>query len=161
MIAYNGSDVRRINHSLKVTAFATLIAELEGCSPDIVERTAVAAILHDIGIHAAEANHGSTAGKYQELEGPAIASQLLDEIDAPDALKERVCFIVGHHHTLGAIDGLDFQILVEADCLVNAYEDQLSPEGIQSMRRKAFRTKSGSLLFDTMYTEGALEGPSE
>ena len=28
---------------------------------------------------------------------------------------ERICFIIGHHHTYKAIDGLDFQILVEAD----------------------------------------------
>ena len=31
----------------------------------------------------------------------------------------RVEYLVGHHHTYKDIDGLDYQILVEADFLVN------------------------------------------
>lgn len=36
---------------------------------------------------------------------------------------ERVCYLIGHHHTYTGIDGRDYQILVEADFLVNLYED--------------------------------------
>lgn len=153
MIDYNGTDVRRINHALKVTAFARLIAELEECDADVIERTTVAAILHDIGIHEAEAKHGSAAGKYQELEGPAVAARLLEGIEASDSFKARVCFLVGHHHTPGAIDGVDFQILVEADYLVNAFEDDLSAGALHSARLKVFRTASGRSLLETMYAD--------
>ena len=50
------------------------------------------------------------------------------------------------------IDGLDYQILLEADFLVNAYEDQLKPEAIATFRDKVFRTPSGlQLLKDTYH----------
>ena len=43
-----------------------------------------------------------------------------------DSLIDRVCFLVGHHHTYTEIDGIDFQILVEADFLVNAREEKMT-----------------------------------
>lgn len=153
MIDYNGTDVRRVSHALKVMAFANLIAQLEQCSAELVERTTVAAILHDIGIHEAEAKHGSAAAKYQEVEGPPVAARLMDGIEMPESLKERVCFLVGHHHTLSAIDDLDFQILVEADYLVNAFEDELSADALRSAHLKVFRTASGRSLLETMYRD--------
>ena len=33
---------------------------------------------------------------------------------------ERVAYLVGHHHTFIGIDGIDYQILVEADYIANA-----------------------------------------
>jgi len=35
-----------------------------------------ASILHDVGIKAAEEKHGSSAGHFQELEGPEIARKI-------------------------------------------------------------------------------------
>ena len=32
---------------------------------------------------------------------------------------ERVAYLIGHHHTYDKIEGMDYQILVEADFLVN------------------------------------------
>ena len=153
MIRYNGTDVRRIDHALKVTAYASLIAELEGLEPALVERITLAAILHDIGIHEAAAKHGSTVGKYQELEGPPVATRLMGDLAMPPFEQERICFLIGHHHTLGAIDGIDFQVLVEADYLVNATEDDLSANALRSLRAQVFRTRSGTALFDSMYAD--------
>ena len=39
-----------------------------------------AAVLHDIGIREAERKHGSSAGKYQEVEGPPIARRILEKL---------------------------------------------------------------------------------
>ncbi len=112
----------------------------------------LAAILHDIGIHAAEEKYGSSSGKYQEIEGPAPARAILEELGADEKLIDRVCFLIAHHHTYDGIDGLDYQILLEADFLVNAYEDQLKPEAIATFRDKVFRTPSGlQLLKDTYH----------
>lgn len=36
---------------------------------------------------------------------------------------ERVSYLVGHHHTYDHIDGMDYQILVEVDFLVNFNEN--------------------------------------
>jgi uncharacterized protein len=153
MVRYNGTDVCQINHALNVTSYALLIAKMEGCDARTVERITIAAILHDIGMHEAAAKHGSTSGKYQELEGPAVAMQLMSDLAIAEADKERISFIIGHHHTLRAIDGIDFQILVEADYLVNAFEQDLSGHAMTSMREKVFRTVSGRGLFDSMYAD--------
>jgi uncharacterized protein len=151
MVRYNGSDVRRINHALKVTAFATLIAEREGCDAPTVELVTLAGLLHDIGIHLAEEKHGSSAGKWQEIEGPAVAAELLEGLDLSPGIVERVCFLVGHHHTYSAVDGVDFQVLIEADFIVNAFEDELSSEAIARIERQIFRTRYGRELLDGLF----------
>lgn len=151
MIAYDAGDARRIQHFLKVHAYAALIGREEQLPPDVQERLEVAAILHDIGIHAAEEKYGSAAGKYQEIEGPAPARALLESLGCEEALIERVCYLIAHHHTYDGVDGLDYQILLEADFLVNAYEDGLSAQGIGAFRAKVFRTRSGIRLLDAVY----------
>ncbi|MDY4727836.1 MAG: phosphohydrolase, partial [Megasphaera elsdenii] len=83
---------------------------------------------------------------------PAPARAILEELGADEKLIDRVCFLIAHHHTYDGIDGLDYQILLEADFLVNAYEDQLKPEAIIHFRDKVFRTPSGlQLLKDTYH----------
>jgi HD superfamily phosphodiesterase len=151
MIEYFGKDVRRINHALKVHSFATLIAENENLSALIQEITEVAAILHDIGIPVSELKYGSCIGKYQELEGPPIAREMLQQLGASPELIERVCFLVGNHHTYTKIDGIDFQILVEADFLVNIFEDEMSASAIEGAREKYFKTKTGRKILEQVY----------
>lgn len=151
MIEYFGKDVRRINHALKVLSFATLIAKNENLSAEIQEITEVAAILHDIGIPVSEQKYGSCIGKYQELEGPPIAHELLQQLGTSPELIERVCFLVGNHHTYTKIDGIDFQILVEADFLVNIFEDEMSASAIESARDKYFKTKTGRKILEQVY----------
>ena len=68
-----------------------------------------------------------------------------------DAFIDRVCFLIAHHHTYDQVDGLDYQILLEADFLVNAYEESLSPDAIATVRDKLFKTASGRRLVDTIY----------
>ena len=59
--------------------------------------------------------YNSSNGKYQEELGPAEAIKLLNRLNYDEALIERVAYLVGHHHTYSEIDGLDYQILVEAE----------------------------------------------
>jgi hypothetical protein len=49
------------------------------------------------------------------------------------------------------IEGLDYQILVEADFLVNLYEDGLPLENVQTALTKIFKTPSGIRLCETMF----------
>ena len=49
------------------------------------------------------------------------------------------------------IDGIDFQILVEADFLVNIYETGLSLSPSEDIRMDYFKTASGKKLIDTMF----------
>lgn len=151
MIKYNSPDVRRINHAIKVYFFAVNIAEEEACDIDTFNTIVYAAILHDIGIHEAEKKYGSSAGKFQEIEGPSVAKELLKDIELQEEIKNRIFYLIGNHHTYDKIDGIDFQILVEADFLVNIYEDEISRESIKSIKNKIFKTKKGIELLDTLY----------
>ena len=109
--------------------------------------------MHDIGIHRAEALYGSSAGKYQEELGPAEAEALLYALNASSALTARVSYLVGHHHTYTNIDGLDYQILVEADFLVNLYEDQIPAAAKKHAYTSIFRTETGKRLCRELYPE--------
>ena len=134
MIEYFSDDIKRINHSLKVYGFAKAIAAGEKVAGQTLETLETAAILHDIGIHEAERRHNSTAGEFQELEGPPIARVILKELDVDDIIADRICKLVGSHHSYSKIDGIDFQILVEADFLVNINEDNLPSDSARTIK---------------------------
>ena len=151
MLEFDKGDPMRIHHLLKVHRFAQLIARQEALDDHTRFVTECAAIVHDIGIHPAEAKYGRCDGKLQEQEGPAPARALLQQVGLPAADIDRVCYLVGHHHTYENIDGMDYQILVEADFLVNFYEDQLPAEAIRTAREKIFRTAAGRELCTLLY----------
>ncbi len=150
-ITYNGNDVKRINHLLKVFSFAHHIGIMEKCDAKTQEIIDISAILHDIGIHEAERKHNSNAGNWQEIEGPPVADKILKDFDLDDVIKDRILFLIGHHHQYNAIDGIDFQILVEADFLVNIFEDGMNEKSIKSIQEKIFKTKSGANLLEKLY----------
>lgn len=149
--AFDHGDARRIQHFLKVYAYADTIGKLECLPQETQEILTAAAILHDIGIHAAEEKYGSSSGHYQEIEGPKPAREILESMQAPASLIERVCYLIAHHHTYHDIDSADYQILIEADFLVNAYEDNVSKDKIRKFRDAIFRTKSGIALLNTTF----------
>ncbi len=151
MIAYYSEDPKRIQHFLKVRAFANIIGNAEKLDQDILEILDVAAVVHDIGIKIAEQKYGDSSGKLQEQEGPAIASKLLASIGYGQALIDRVCYLVGHHHTYKDIEGLDYQILVEADFLVNIYEGNYTRDATQAVYDRIFKTERGKWLCRQLY----------
>lgn len=151
MAQYDAGDPKRIQHFTKVWTYARLIGLGERLNEETLFTLECAAIVHDIGIHKAEALYHSTSGKYQEELGPAEAEKLLNGLDFPADVTERVCFLVGHHHTYSGIDGMDWQILVEADFLVNLYEDNSPREAAVSAYKSVFRTVTGRKMWEEMY----------
>lgn len=152
MIAYDKGDPMRIQHFIKVHDFAAVIGRLENIDKDTLFVLETAAIVHDIGIHISEQKYGRSDGKLQEQEGPREAESLLKSVGGyTDGQIARVCWLVGHHHTYSHIDGMDYQILVEADFLVNIYEDKIEKSAVASVRQKIFKTKSGIAFLDAMF----------
>ena len=151
MIAYNAGDARRVNHLLKVYGFAKAIGEAEGLDTRTQEILEIAALTHDIGIKNSERKFGNCSGEHQQTEGPPEAEKMLSALGFERDVFERVCWLIAHHHTFNNINGLDYQILVEADFLVNAFEDEMSQDAIANVREKVFRTKAGLALLDTLY----------
>lgn len=151
MIIYFQGDVRRINHALKVLGYARGITEREVPDEKTIDIIIYTAILHDIGIKESERKYNSSAWNYQEIEGPPVAEEILSELDISEEIIERVCFIIGNHHSYNKIDGIDFQIIVEADFIVNIFEKEMGLEAIESIKNSYFKTESGRKLIDTIY----------
>ena len=103
----------------------------------------VAAITHDIACPLCREKYGNTDGKNQEREGAVLVRTFLRDAGIPDDLLERIVFLVGHHHSYDAVDGTDYQILLEADYIANALENHTPPSAARQALKSVFRTKSG------------------
>ncbi|MFB0507913.1 MAG: HD domain-containing protein [Thermodesulfobacteriota bacterium] len=147
-----GRDFKRINHANKVARFAEEILKEEGGDPAVV---IAASYLHDIGIHEAKRNYNSTARDYQEREGPPIARDILERLGMDRGIIDEVCDLIAHHHSPGHIKTLNFQILWEADSLVN-FEEATEKERDETKRiiERTFRTTTGKRLAQTLLLEG-------
>ena len=151
MITYFAGDPQRIQHFIKVHSFARLIAQNENLANEQLFIVEAAAYVHDIGIKPAELKHGSCDGKLQEKYGPAEAENMLNACGFSGKSIERITYLVGHHHTYTNIDGIDYQILVEADFLVNLYEDNCTEDAILHAYEKIFKTEAGKHICRTMF----------
>lgn len=151
MIGWERGEPHRIQHFLKVHSFCRYIGQEEGLAGEELEHLELAGVVHDIGIRPAEEKFGKHDGPIQEREGVEPARQLLRGIGVEEAAAERIAFLVGHHHTLTGVDGIDWQILLEADFLVNSQEKAMSLSAIRRAEETFFRTESGRKLLHAQY----------
>lgn len=145
-----GRDTKRINHAKKVTGFAKQILMSEPGNPEVV---ILAAIFHDIGIHQAERKFRSSAGSYQEKEGPPIARKILKRYQIDEQTIEEICSIIGNHHSPGKINTTNFRIVYDADWLVNLPDEYRieDKERLKKVIYRVFLTKTGKELAERIY----------
>lgn len=151
MIQYYVGNPHQIQHFVKVHSFAKFIAEQEDVTGELLQVIETAALVHDIGIKVAISQYGRSSGDLQEKLGPPEAEKLLSAIGFERSFIQRVCYLVGHHHTYETIDGLDYQILVEADFLVNIHESEYDRDVIFQVKEKIFKTKTGKVILSRMF----------
>jgi hypothetical protein len=137
-----GPDKKTIDHALAVLDYAEQIQAEEGGDPLVVK---AAAILHDIGILDAERKYSSSAGKYQEMEGPPIAKEILERHGVKAHDIEHICRIIASHHSARDIDTVEFRIVWDADWLANLSSDfsDASRERLKEIIDKTFKTRKG------------------
>lgn len=142
-----------IEHTLKVLENAEQIMDGEAVGEELREIISITAILHDIGAIEAQRKYGSMDGAHQEKEGPPIARGILENIGYSPQAIERICFIIGNHHTPSQIDGIDFRIQWEADLLENltALDRDKDAAKIRSCIEENFKTKTGRKLADERF----------
>ena len=145
------SDGPNIHHLMAVHGYSSLIAQMENVDEHTLFITETAAYLHDIGVKISKEKYGNSNPNHQEEEGPVIARQLLEPFNLSREDLERILFIIGHHHTYKAIDGIDFQILVEADYIVNLMEGYCKRDSIPNMKKNVFKTSTGKYLLEQMF----------
>ena len=151
MIGFYHGNRHDIAHFLKVWALAKTIGELEGLDADTQYLLEATAIVHDIACPLCREKYGRADGKLQEKEGPSIVRTFLADSGMTEAQVERIAYLVGHHHTLTGIDGMDYQILIEADYLVNASEKTYSPANVQNFMNTSMKTESGKKLAKALF----------
>lgn len=151
MIEWFAGDPKRIQHFVKVRCFARLIGVQENLCEDELFNLETAAYVHDIGIKPGEKLYGRNDGKIQEELGPGCAQKLLCALGFPEKTIKRASYLVGRHHTYSNMTELDLRILVEADLLVNLYEDGASEAAVRSAYNTIFSTESGKRIFRTMF----------
>jgi hypothetical protein len=110
-----------------------------------------AAIVHDIGIRPSLEKYKSGEGKYQEREGGQAIRAMLGKLEFEPAVIERVAYLVEHHHAYIGINGPDYQILLEADFLMNIYEEEMARPAIEAAHRNVFRTATGKRFCERLY----------
>lgn len=147
---YFGDDKKRINHAEEVLHFTQELLKKEKADSHIV---IPASILHDVGIKVAEEKYGSSAGHYQEKEGPPIAKKILFKMGLKKEDIEEICDIIAHHHSPGNIKTQNFRVLYDADCLVNMKEMVSHKTEIQLKRiiDKMFLTNTGKKMAEELY----------
>lgn len=151
MIEQAKGNTHDIHHFIKVWTYSKTIGELEKLDANTQLILEIAAITHDIACPKCREKYGNTNHSYQEKEGMVLVLKFLNEFDLTDEQKARVVYLVGHHHTLKDINGQDYQILIEADYIVNADEMNFSMENIKNFADKIFKTETGLSLLKTIY----------
>ena len=151
MIGFYEGNLHDIAHFLKVLAFAKTIGEQEKLDTHTQQTLELAAVVHDIACPLCRKKYGNTNGKNQEIESPALVEAFLSDLSVSAQDKERISWIVAHHHTYTNVDGIDYQILLEADFLVNAEESGYKNSMIESARENIFKTSTGNRLLESIY----------
>jgi HD superfamily phosphodiesterase len=151
ILEYYSGDPLRSQHLIKVEAFATLIAEKEQVDEDTATVISLLGYCHDIGIKLAEQKYGKSTGKLQEELGKIPSKQLVLDCGFDEIIANRVSYVTAHHHTYTKIDNIEYQILVEADFIVNILENKIDKKKALTIRNKIFKTKSGKTLLSQMY----------
>ncbi len=150
MEEYFGDDAQRISHARRVTGYAEQLWEREGGDYPVIMG---AAVLHDIGIHEAERKYASTAGHYQEREGPPIARPILTKLGLQPTQIEEICEIIANHHSPGKVATRNFCILYDADWLVNLRDDYDIRDRVKltNIIERVLLTESGKALARQIY----------
>lgn len=147
MKLYFKQDFKRIAHAARVARYAEKIVMQENGDPAVA---LTAAYLHDIGIKEAERKYQSTAARYQHLEGPPVAREILDKLGARDDLMNEVCDIVGHHHNPRKEETANFKVVYDADLITNLEEmfrqKKISVASVEKYIAKRFLTEAGREL---------------
>ncbi len=151
MKEYFENDFKRIFHALNVANYAYFIAKKENGDLNVV---LCCGYLHDIGIKNSELKYNSSAPKYQEIEGPPVAEEILSKLKAPEKLIKEVCDIIGHHHSPKEVETINFKCLYDADLIQNwidgIKERNVKPQNIDKILN-LFYTETGKKLIKNIF----------
>lgn len=151
IIVFSDGNIHDIDHLIRVWTYAKTIGEMEGLDEETQFVLEVAAITHDIACPLCREKYGNTNGKHQEEEGALMVREFLSCESLEEKKLERIVYLVAHHHTFSNIEGLDYQILLEADYIANATENDYSKENVSNFMKRIIKSKSAQELLKSIF----------
>ncbi len=151
MIRNANGNLHDISHFMSVWGYAKTIGELEELDEETQFILEVTAITHDIACPMLRERDGNTNHRQQEIEGGPLVREFLRDTGLTAGQIDRVAYLVGHHHTLEGIEGLDYQILIEADYIVNASEKGYSQANVRNFAGRYIRTNAGKRMIGIVF----------
>lgn len=150
---YAACDSTQIAHTLCVHEYTRMLAMREGYDERKRGLLEIAALLHDIGCPSAKWKYGDSQPIHQQQEGMCIAADWFASdpswLDTQEA--QWVVDVVGAHHNAVQAEVLGFEVLYEADLIVNLFEGYYPVDYADVYYRKMVRTKSGKQLFRQLF----------
>lgn len=146
-LKFENGHIRRTQHILKVHSLAKLFAEKLGLDKKALELLEIAAILHDIGINSCKDKGVNPSLENQLIEVKMILSNFSKKYEISPKEEKEIYFLIENHHNYLDLNNLSHQILIEADLIINIFEN--NKEGIEGYR-EYFRTDIGREILDTL-----------
>lgn len=130
MKQYHHADPAKVQRFVRVYTLSKTIGELEHLPEQTQENLELSALMHAV------------AGE----DKTAVITQILSECSLDDEVIERVCYIVENRHNYDHVSGLDHQILIEAEMIVDFKEHDTPEKEIIRLAEERFITNYGKLM---------------
>ena len=145
VLLYENGHIRRTKHILMVHSLAKSIGSEEGLTLEQQQIVQSAAILHDIAIKKCKRKYNDTSIEKQKLECIPIAKKFLKACNYVPSYTEKILDLIYHHHDYDTFKGIEHQVLIEADLIVNCLENKSHKEKASDVAVH-FHTKTGKEL---------------
>lgn len=146
---YENGHIRRTKHILMVHSLVKSIGSEEGLSLEQQQIVQSAAILHDIAIKRCKRKYNDASIEKQQLECIPVAKKFLTACNYVPSYTEKILELIYYHHDYSISRGLEHQVLIEADLIVNCLEHKNHKEKAEELA-KHFRTKTGKELLSRL-----------
>lgn len=125
VLCYEEGHCRRTQHILKVYALAKLFGEQEKISVEDQQILQAAAILHDVAIkYCKEHYNGDASQNNQKQVVSILVTRFLESANYLPSYVPKIIELVNCHHDYDKPKNKLLQLLMEADLIVNCYENR-------------------------------------
>lgn len=153
VLCYEDGHSRHTQHILKVYALAKLLGEREKISVEEQQILQAAAILHDIAIkYCKEHYNGDASQDKQKQVAPFLEKRFLKAANYLPSYVPKIIELVNCHHDYDKPKSRLLQLLIEADLIVNCYENRPDHENMKLIK-EIFQTKGGTKLLELCLKE--------
>ena len=122
-----GGNPEKVTHFVRVYTLAKSIGELEQLPESLQRQLELSAVVHSV----------------EAEDKVAAVKEIMTSCHVDDETATRVCYIVEHNRDYGHISGMDHQILIEAQSIVEFKEKNTPKSEIVRIAEKRFITNYG------------------